>query len=350
MSTKYPLSTHPNDGKSVYGGGSTGNVRDVVGYGSSPPKPLWPNGAKVALNLVLNYEEGGENCLLHGDTESEKLLSEIAGAAAYPDQRHANMESLYDYGSRAGFWRLHDLFQRKQVPCTVYAVGMALERNRAACKAMVQAGWEVASHGYRWWDYQNVSPDVEREHIARTVQIHKDLIGCRPVGMYQGKPNVHTRQFVVEEGGFLYDSDAYDDDLPHWTMEYGNRPHLIIPYTLSENDMRFAINGFSHGGEFATYLKDFLRYLVDEGRRGAPKMMTVGLHCRLVGRPGRTAGLEEFIDFAKSFGDDVWICRRDEIAKFWYKNHYPEGYTMPPSVAAQVGTGGAGTMHLRSSL
>ena len=201
-------------------------------------------------------------------------------------------------------------------------------------------GWlEVASHGYRWWDYQNVSPDVEREHIARTVQIHKDLIGCRPVGMYQGKPNVHTRQFVVEEGGFLYDM-----------MEYGNRPHLIIPYTLSENDMRFAINGFSHGGEFATYLKDYLRYLVDEGRRGAPKMMTVGLHCRLVGRPGRTAGLEDFIDFAKSFGDDVWICRRDEIAKFWYKDHYPEGYTMPPDVSAQIGTGGAGTMHMRSSL
>jgi peptidoglycan/xylan/chitin deacetylase (PgdA/CDA1 family) len=169
------------------------------------------------------------------------------------------------------------------------------------------------------------------------------------MGMYQGKPNAHTRQLVVEEGGFLYDSDAYDDDLPHWTTEYG-RPHLIIPYTLSENDMRFAINGFSHGREFATYLKDYLRYLVDEGRRGAPKMMTVGLHCRLVGRPGRAAGLEEFIDFAKSLGDDVWICRRDEIAKFWYRNHYPEGYSMPPDIAAQVGIGGGSTVHMRSAL
>lgn len=337
---KWPLSAHPNDGKSIYSG------RDVVGYGPTPPKPLWPNGAKVALNLVLNYEEGGENCLLHGDTESEKLLSEIAGAAAYPNQRHANMESLYDYGSRAGFWRLHELFNRKQVPCTVYAVGMALERNPAACRAMVQSGWEVASHGYRWWDYQNVLQDVEREHIDRTVQIHKDLIGCRPVGMYQGKPNINTRRLVVEEGGFLYDSDAYNDDLPYWTTEYCNRPHLIIPYTLSENDMRFAINGFSHGGEFATYLKDYLRYLVEEGRRGSPKMMTVGLHCRLVGRPGRAAGLDEFLDYAKSYGDEVWICRRDEIAKYWYRNHYPQGYDKAPDVAAL----GGGSTSMRSSL
>ena len=202
---------------------------------------------------------------------------------------------------------------------------MALERNPAAANAMVKAGWEVASHGYRWWDYQNVKENVEREHIKRTVQIHKDMLGVRPVGMYQGKPNVNTRKLVVEEGGFLYDSDAYSDDLPYWTKEYGDKPHLIIPYTLSENDMRFASpNGFSNSIEFSTYLKDSLDYLVEEGRRGSPKMMSVGLHCRLVGRPGRAKGLEDFIDYAKSLGPDVWICRRDEIAKHWYENFYPE--------------------------
>lgn len=322
----YPLSTHPNDGKSIYGG------RDVVGYAGKPPKVLWPDGAKVALNLVLNYEEGAENCLLHGDGESEKLLSEIVGAGAIAGQRHANMESLYDYGSRSGFWRLHELLLRKNVPCTVFAVGMALERNPTAAHAMIDAGWEVASHGYRWWDYQNVSEDVEREHIRRTVQIHKDLLGgVRPVGMYQGKPNVNTRRLVVEEGGFLYDSDSYADDLPYWTREYGdgddnkNKPHLIIPYTLSENDMRFASpNGFSNAEQFTTYLKDSLDYLVEEGRRGSPKMMTVGLHCRLVGRPGRAKGLEEFLEYAKSLGSDVWICKRDQIASHWYQHHYPD--------------------------
>lgn len=249
----YPKSYHVNDGKSKYYG------RDLVGYGATTPDAKWPNGAKVALNLVLNYEEGGENCLLHGDSESEKLLSEIVGASAIKDQRHANMESLYDYGARSGFWRLHRLLTSKEVPCTVFAVGMALERNLEACQAMVDAGWEIASHGYRWWDYQNVNEDLEREHILRTIQIHRDLIGKRPVGMYQGKPNVNTRKLVVEEGGFLYDSDAYDDDLPYWTHDYGENPHLIIPYTLSENDMRFAIpNGFSHAGEFTQYLKDSL--------------------------------------------------------------------------------------------
>mmetsp|Transcript_64218 Transcript_64218/g.76018 ORF Transcript_64218/g.76018 Transcript_64218/m.76018 type:complete len:341 (-) Transcript_64218:275-1297(-) len=319
-------SFHHHDGKSVYEG------RDVVGYASRPPHPQWPNDAKVALNFVLNYEEGGENCLLHGDDKSEHLLSEIVGAAPIDDERHANMESLYDYGSRAGFWRLHDLFRRKDVPCTVFAVGMALERNPRACEAMTRAGWEVASHGYRWWDYQRVDEEIEREHIERTVDIHRRLIGCRPVGIYQGKPNINTRRLVVEEGGFLYDSDSYADDLPYWNLDY-KRPHLIVPYTLSENDMRFAIpNGFSHGGEFSRYLKDSLKYLVEEGRRGSPKMMNVGLHCRLVGRPGRTAGLEEFLDYAKSFGDDVWICRRDEIARHWYTNFYPKEYGAPPDI------------------
>lgn len=296
-----------------------------MGYADSPPVVRWPDGAMVAVNVVLNYEEGGENCLLHGDGESEKLLSEIVGAGAIVGQRNANMESLYDYGSRSGFWRLHDLLIRKNVPCTVFAVGMALQRNPIAAKAMVNAGWEVASHGYRWWDYQNVKEDVEREHIRRTVQIHKDLLGIRPVGIYQGKPNINTRKLVVEEGGFLYDSDAYSDDLPYWSRQFGNKPHLIIPYTLSENDMRFATpNGFSNSDDFSKYLMDSLDYLIEESRRGSPKMMSVGLHCRLIGRPGRAKGLEDFLDHAKSFGSDVWMCRRDEIAKHWYQHHYPE--------------------------
>eukprot|EP01083_Nonionella_stella_P096863 272332_1 len=237
------------------------------------------------------------------------------------------MESLYDYGSRAGFWRLNRLLTSKEIPCTVFAVGMALERNPEACQAMVEARpkWEIASHGYRWWDYQNVDEDVEKEHIARTVEIHEKMIGTRPVGMYQGKPNVNTRKLVVEEGGFLYDSDSYADDLPYWTFGQGedSKPHLVIPYTLSENDMRFASpNGFSHGGEFFKFLKDSLDFLLEEGRAGAPKMMSVGLHCRLGGRPGRAAGLAEFLDYVKS-KEDVWICTREEIAHHWHEHHHP---------------------------
>lgn len=292
------------------------------------------------------------------------------------------MESLYDYGSRAGFWRLHRLFTQKKVPCTVFAVGMALERNPQACSAMVEAGWEVASHGYRWIDYQNVDEATEREHIARTVEIHEHLLGKRPVGFYQGKvgsndhevwsaffrdrtqvltnshllqPNVNTRKLVVEEGGFLYDSDSYADDLPYWSMDNGKKPHLIIPYTLSENDMRFVSpNGFSTGQQFSQYLKDTLKFLVEEGRAGHCRMMSVGLHCRIVGRPGRAAALADFMDFAKSYGKEVWICTRyetthqlirilvhyfvcltadplffgfdrEDIAKHWYDNHYPRG-------------------------
>ena len=255
---EYPLSSHPNDGKPTYGPNHA--QRDVVGYSSNPPNPKWPNNAKVALNFVLNYEEGGENCLEHGDMESEKLLSDIIGVGAYPNERHANMESLYDYGSRAGFWRCYDLL--RNLPITVFAVGMALERNPVAARAMIKAGWEVASHGYRWWDYQNVSKDVEKEHIRRTVAIHERMLGIRPVGMYQGKPNVNTRHLVIDEGGFLYDSDSYADDLPYWytannTLE---KPHLIVPYTLSENDMKFVSpNGFTHADEFSKYLKDHLK-------------------------------------------------------------------------------------------
>lgn len=274
------------------------------------------------------------------------------------------MESLYDYGSRAGFWRLHRLFGTKKLPCTVFACGMALERNPQACKAMMEAKpeWEVASHGYRWMDYQNVKEDEEREHIARTIEIHEHLLGKRPVGFYQGKvgsndgrdvwsalyrdkespltdnlrllqPNVNTRKLVVEEGGFLYDSDSYCDDLPYWNMEHGKKPHLIIPYTLSENDMRFvSSNGFSTGQDFSQYLKDTLKYMVEEGRAGHCRMMSVGLHCRVVGRPGRAAALADFMDFAKSYGRDVWICTREDIAKHWHDNHFPRGGgTVSPS-------------------
>ena len=245
------------------------------------------------------------------------------------------MESLYDYGSRAGFWRLHRLFNRMKVPCTVFAVGMALERNPEVCRALKEmmeasdddgaAAWEVASHGYRWIDYQNVDEETEREHIRRTVAIHEKLLGRRPVGMYQGKPNVNTRRLVVAEGGFKYDCDSYADDLPYWTdVDGSDEPHLVVPYTLSENDMCFVRPAnFPTGDDFGKYLKDNLRYAVEESRDGHPTMMSVGLHCRL-SRPGRVAGLADFIQYAKTeFGDDVWICTREQIADHWFMNHYP---------------------------
>jgi len=299
--------------------------------GTTPANP-WPKNAKVALNFVINYEEGGERCILHGDNESESLLSDIPGAVPYEGERHVNMESLYDYGARAGFWRLHRLFTKRKIPCTVFAVGMALERNPAVCHALKeQKDWEVASHGYRWLDYQNVDEETEREHIARTIEIHERLIGKRPVGFYQGKPNENTRRLVVEEGGFKYDSDSYADDLPYWNMDFEGRLHLIIPYTLSENDMRFtAPNGYANGEEFSRDLKECLRYLVEEGRAGAPKMMTVGLHCRLA-RPGRAAAIAEFVDFARSYGRDVWFCTREQIADHWTENHFPKGAANPMS-------------------
>ncbi|KAJ1623810.1 hypothetical protein T492DRAFT_1052378 [Pavlovales sp. CCMP2436] len=243
------------------------------------------------------------------------------------------MESLYDYGSRAGFWRLHRLITSRRLPCTVFACGMALERNPEAVRAMADANWEVASHGYRWIDYQEVDEATERKHIARTVQVHEALFGKAPVGMYQGKPNVNTRRFVVELGNFLYDSDSYADDLPYWNFESG-KPHLIVPYTLTENDMRFATpNGFSTGDEFFHFLRDSLDYLVQEGKDGAPKMMSVGLHCRLVGHPGRAAGLAKFLDHVDKQKSDVWVCTREEIARHWYTNHYPAGHGSPPAHA-----------------
>eukprot|EP00640_Fibrocapsa_japonica_P002722 CAMPEP_0113944344 /NCGR_PEP_ID=MMETSP1339-20121228/33578_1 /TAXON_ID=94617 /ORGANISM="Fibrocapsa japonica" /LENGTH=247 /DNA_ID=CAMNT_0000949519 /DNA_START=310 /DNA_END=1053 /DNA_ORIENTATION=- /assembly_acc=CAM_ASM_000762 len=243
------------------------------------------------------------------------------------------MESLYEYGSRAGFWRLHRIFTERNMPVTVYAVGMALERNPEAGQAMVQAGWEVASHGYRWIDYQYVGEEKERSDIAKAVEAQLKVCGSRPLGLYQGKPNVNTRRLCVEEGGFLYDADAYNDDLPYWNCDYG-RPHLVIPYTLDVNDMRFAIpNGFNCGDQFFTYLKDTFDQLYEEGTT-APKMMSVGLHCRLVGRPGRAAALARFLDYVAS-KEQVWVCRRVDIARHWYTNFYPQNSGVPPPAAIQ---------------
>ncbi|MEM9818719.1 MAG: allantoinase PuuE [Cyanobacteria bacterium P01_D01_bin.6] len=293
--------------------------RDLVGYGPTPPHPQWPNGARLALQFVINYEEGGENCILHGDAASEAFLSEIIGAQPLLGVRHINMESMYEYGSRAGFWRLYRLFTQRQLPVTVYAVAMALERHPDAGKAMVEAGWEVASHGYRWIDYQYASAETEREHIRKAIEIQTQVIGSRPLGFYQGRMSPNTRRLVIEEGGFLYDADSYADDLPYW-VEGGDRPHLVIPYTLDNNDMRFATaQGFNSGDQFFTYLKDAFDLLYAEGE-SAPKMMSVGLHCRLSGRPGRAAALARFLDYVQSH-EQVWICRRVDIARHWHEHH-----------------------------
>lgn len=297
--------------------------RDLIGYGQTPPHPQWPGGARLALQFVINYEEGGENCILHGDPASEAFLSEIIGAPPLLGVRNLNMESMYEYGSRAGFWRLHRLFTQRQLPVTVYAVAMALDRNREAASAMVGAGWEVASHGYRWIDYQYVGEATEREHIQTAIALHTEATGSRPLGFYQGRVSPNTRRLVMEEGGFLYDADSYADDLPYWVQGSG-RPHLVIPYTLDNNDMRFATpQGFNSGDQFFTYLKDAFDVLYAEGET-APKMMSVGLHCRLSGRPGRTAALARFLDYVQRH-DQVWVCRRVEIARHWHRHHLPEG-------------------------
>ncbi|MCR9178114.1 MAG: allantoinase PuuE [Alphaproteobacteria bacterium] len=293
--------------------------RDMVGYGRRPVDPKWPGGARIALQFVMNYEEGGENSILHGDPASEAFLSEIIGAAPLVGQRNMNMESIYEYGSRAGFWRLHREFSSRALPITVYAVGMAMERNPDVGPAMIEAGWEVASHGYRWIDYQDVPEAEEREHVRRAIDAITRTTGTRPTGWYTGRISPNTRRLVVEEGGFLYDSDSYADDLPYWTTEFG-APHLIVPYTLDANDMRFATaQGFNSGDQFFAYLRDSFDVLWAEGA-DSPKMISVGLHCRLVGRPGRIAGLRRFLDHVEKH-DGVWICRRDEIAKHWHANH-----------------------------
>ncbi|MFQ3615799.1 MAG: allantoinase PuuE [Cyanobacteriota bacterium] len=300
---------------------STPYPRDLVGYGRHTPDPRWPNQARVAVQFVINYEEGGENCILHGDAASEAFLSEIVGASPLLGVRHMNMESIYEYGSRAGFWRLHRLFTQRQLPVTVYGIAMALERNPEAAAAMVEAGWEIASHGYRWIDYQYVSEETEREHIQKAIAIQTRVTGSRPLGFYQGRMSPNTRRLVVEEGGFLYDADSYADDLPYWVHDYG-KPHLVIPYTLDNNDMRFATaQGFNSGDQFFAYLRDAFDVLYAEGA-DAPKMMSIGLHCRLVGRPGRAAALARFLDYVMQH-ERVWVCRRIDIARHWHEHHAP---------------------------
>jgi putative urate catabolism protein len=295
--------------------------RDLVGYGRIQPHPQWPDRARIAVQFVINYEEGGENCILHGDPASEAFLSEIVGAVPFVGQRHMNMESCYEYGSRAGFWRLHRLFTDRQIPVTVYGIAMALARNPDAVAAMLEADWEIASHGYRWIDYKDFSESEERAHMQQAIEIHTQVTGKRPTGWYTGRNSPHTRKLVVEAGGFLYDSDSYADDLPYWTNDYG-KPHLVIPYALDNNDMRFATaQGFNSGDQFFAYLRDAFDVLYAEGET-APKMMSVGLHCRLVGRPGRAAALARFLDYVQQH-DRVWLCRRIDIAQHWYQYHPP---------------------------
>lgn len=296
--------------------------RDLVGYGQNPPDPQWPDGARVALQFVVNYEEGGENSILHGDPASESFLSEIVGAVPLLGVRHINMESLYEYGSRAGFWRLYRLFTERRIPVTVFGVAMALARNPEAVAAMGAAEWEIASHGYRWIDYQYVGVETEREHIQKAIEIHTQATGSRPLGFYQGRTSPNTRRLVVAAGGFLYDADSYADELPYWVTEFGS-PHLVIPYTLDVNDMRFATpQGFNSGDQFFAYLRDTFDVLYQEGST-QPKMMSVGLHCRLVGRPGRALALAKFLDYVGSY-TDVWCCRRVDIARHWHHHHPPK--------------------------
>jgi OHCU decarboxylase len=301
--------------------------RDMVGYGRTPPFADWPGGARVALQFVVNYEEGGENNILHGDAASEAFLSEIVGAAPWPGMRHMNMESIYEYGSRAGFWRLHRLFTEREAPVTVFAVATAMARNPGAVAAMNEAGWEIATHGYKWIDYRDRPREDEKEDIAAAIRIHAEVAGARPLGFYQGRSSINTIPLGCEEGGFLYCADAYADDLPYW-IEGPRGPQLIVPYTLDSNDMRFATpQGFNCGDQFYAYLKDAFDVLYAEGAT-APKMLSIGLHCRLVGRPARAAALARFVDYALGH-DKVWFATRLDIARHWIRKHPPKGGWKP---------------------
>ena len=297
--------------------------RDLRGYGRAPPDPRWPGGAAIAVQFVVNYEEGGENCILHGDAASEAFLSEIVGAAPWPGQRHMSMESIYEYGARAGFWRLWRLFTSRAVPVTVYGVATALTRGPEQVAAMQEAGWEIACHGLKWIDYRDYTREQERAHMQEAIRLHTGATGSRPLGWYTGRTSAHTLDLVAGEGGFLYTADTYDDDLPHWMPALGGRHQLIVPYTLDANDMRFATpQGFNSGEQFFAYLKDSFDVLYAEGRAGQPKMMSVGLHCRLAGRPGRTAALARFVDYVRAH-DLVWLATRLDIARHWHKEHPP---------------------------
>tara|TARA_R110001592_G_scaffold101361_8_gene286987 strand:- start:221 stop:1168 length:948 start_codon:yes stop_codon:yes gene_type:complete len=302
--------------------------RDLIGYGGQPPHPQWPGDARIAISFVLNYEEGGERCILHGDQESEAFLSEMPAAQALANVRHMSMESIYEYGSRAGVWRILKLFEQHNIPLTIFAVAMAAERHPELIKAMHAAGHEICSHGYRWIDYQYMSKEEETEHLNKAIEILQGITGERPLGWYTGRTGPNTRDIVMAEGGFLYDSDSYDDDLPYWVngpkdSTGAEKPHLIIPYTLDTNDMRFATpQGFNSGEQFYQYLKDAFDVLYDEGANGAAKMLSIGLHCRLIGRPARLASLKRFLEYAAGH-QQVWFPRRMDIAKHWHEHHYP---------------------------
>ena len=300
--------------------------RDLAGYGRNVPHARWPNGARVALQLVLNYEEGSENNVLHGDAASETFLSEIIGAPAFSN-RHMSMESIYEYGSRAGYWRLMREFEQRKIPLTIFGVAMALQRAPEAVAAMIEAGHEIACHGLRWISYQMMDEATERAHMKEAVAIMREITGSAPQGWYTGRDSPNTRKLVVEHGGFVYDADSYADDLPYWTEVESNgkqHPHLVVPYTLETNDMRFAaMQGFNSGTQFFDYLKDAFDVLYREGDPAglnAPKMLSVGLHCRIVGRPARFAALQRFLDYVQSH-DKVWICRRIDIAQHWRATH-----------------------------
>jgi putative urate catabolism protein len=296
--------------------------RDLRGYGRKTPDPRWPGGARIAVQFVVNYEEGGENSILHGDAASEAFLSEIIGAQPWPGQRHMNMESIYEYGARAGFWRLHRLFTERKVPVTVYGVATALMRSPEQVVAMKDADWEIASHGLKWIEYKDFPEEAERQHLRDAIRIHTETTGSRPLGWYTGRCSINTRKLVMEEGGFLYDSDSYSDDLPYWVAG-PKGPHLVIPYTLDANDMRFATpQGFNSGDQFYSYLKDSFDVLYAEGKAGAAKMLSVGLHCRLIGRPGRIASLQRFIDYVLAH-ERVWLPRRIDIARHWHQKFRP---------------------------
>ncbi|MDE0729252.1 MAG: allantoinase PuuE [Alphaproteobacteria bacterium] len=300
--------------------------RDMIGYGATPPQARWPSGAKLAVQFVINYEEGGENNILHGDTTSEAFLSEMVGADPWPGQRHPSMESIYEYGSRVGIWRLLELFKSREIPITIFAVAMALGRNPAVAEAALAQSHEICSHGYRWIDYRHVPIEVEREHLQKAIQIIREVTGERPLGWYTGRGSENTRKLVVEDGGFLYDADDYNDDLPFWTQVDG-KDHLVVPYTLDANDMRFATpQGFNSGDQFFAYLRDTFDVLYAEGGT-TPRMMSIGLHCRLAGRPGRIAALQRFIAHAQAH-DDVWFARRVDIARHW-RDHHPVKRSRP---------------------
>lgn len=293
--------------------------RDLLGYGANPPPAEWPGAARLAMQFVLNFEEGGENCILHGDEASESFLSEIVSAKPRRGVRHMSMESIYEYGSRVGVWRLRELFRRHRIPLTVFAVGMAVERNAGPVKALFEDGHEICSHGYRWIDYQHVDEDTERDHMSLAIEAITAVTGERPLGWYTGRTSPNTARLVSEEGGFLYHSDDYSDDLPFWDRRYG-RPQLVIPYTLDTNDMRFVSSqGFNCGEQFFQYLKDSFDVLYAEGAK-TPRMMSVGLHCRIAGRPGRFAALERFLRYVRTH-DLVWCCRRVDIARHWLEHH-----------------------------